>query len=184
MRRVTAVLAAALATMAFAAADPPAAEKAPPITTLWAPFGPAPTAPYRARQAFTDLRSRAQAGDAEAAAELGQMYARGGSVGMDIDEAFRWLTKGMDGGSNAARREFGLLLLRLPGPRRDPARAVPLLTQAAEAGDAEAQTALGMLYAWGDGIGRDGAQALAWTRPWIAPVRLNRNPAATLVPAA
>ena len=124
---------------------------------------------YPPRRAYTQsdyrtLYTKAMDGDAASAAELGQLFARGGTFAPNSDEAFRWLTKAMDLGSDPARREFGLLLLRLPGAQRDPARAVPLLRKAAEAGDAEAQSALGMLYAWGEGVERDPAQALVWTR--------------------
>ena len=160
--RTAVLIVAALALMALA----------PDSTSVPMPEAPAvgaiptiyPPRPTYSHADLTELRGKADNGDAAAATELGEFYARRGATPPNLDEAFRWLTHAIDLGSTPARREFGLLLLRLPGDRRDPARAASMLRQAAEAGDTQAQAQLGMLYAWGDGVERDPDQALAWTR--------------------
>ena len=158
-----ALIVASLALMALAPAEVPIAADSGILALPRPGEQPEHQRPTFTGEDFLSLRTRATEGDAEAAAELGQMYARGWPVRRDIDEAFRWLGKAVEGGSTLGRREFGLLLLRLPEPHRDPARAIPMLRAAAEAGDAEAQATLGMLHTWGDGVAFDAAAAMEWT---------------------
>ena len=79
-------------------------------------------------------------------------------------EAMRWLTRGADLGSDEARRELGLILLRGEGVEKDPDHAATLFRKAADAGDAQAEAALGVMYAYGDGVPQDWALAVAWSR--------------------
>ena len=60
-----------------------------------------PTVPrqYLTQSDFSSLRDRALNGQAEAAAEIGRMYARGEPAMGNVDETFRWLTRAIDLGS-------------------------------------------------------------------------------------
>ena len=103
-------------------------------------------APAR-RQAATDgqsLRGRALAGDADAATELGRMFARGEGLAYDAREAMRWLSRGADGGSVAAKRELGLLLLRGRDIPKEAERAAGYLREAAEADDPSSHASAGL----------------------------------------
>jgi TPR repeat protein len=123
-----------------------------------------PRSPVRAvvQQQWSDLRLKALAGDAQAAAKLGESYETGPS--RDVAEAMRWLRKASGLGSPDGQRELGLLLLRGDAVSPDPGQAAPLLRQAAESGDVTAEATLGVMYAYGDGVAQDWPLALEWTR--------------------
>ena len=55
---------------------------------------------------FSHLKAQAEKGDAEAQAQVGLMYARGGSVPQDFSEALRWL--GMAAEQGNAEAQFNL----------------------------------------------------------------------------
>src|SRR4051812_48081737 len=61
---------------------------------------------------WDELVLKALAGDAVSATKVGRAYARGSDAERDVPEAMRWLSRGVELGSNEARRELGLLLLR------------------------------------------------------------------------
>jgi len=113
---------------------------------------------------WDELVLKALAGDAVSATKVGRAYARGSDAERDVPEAMRWLSRGVELGSNEARRELGLLLLRGNGTPKDPEHAALLLRQAADAGDGEAQAALGVMYAYGDGLPQDWPLAIEWSR--------------------
>src|SRR3954452_3864734 len=128
-----------------------------------------PMLPVMPRSAIVDnqwdeLVLKALAGDATSATAIGRAYARGSDAGRDIPEAMRWFSRGVELGSNEARRELGLLLLKGNGTPKDPEHAALLLRQAVDAGDAEAQAALGIMYAYGDGLPQDWSLAIEWSR--------------------
>ncbi|MEA2745303.1 MAG: uncharacterized protein QOG25_3674, partial [Acetobacteraceae bacterium] len=119
---------------------------------------------YVAYEQWNELLHKALDGDAAAATEIGKMYTSRSEAPHDVPEAMRWLSRGVDLGSNEARRELGLLLLRGEGAQRDPENAATLLKQAANAGDAEAEAALGVMYASGEGVAQDWVLAVDWSQ--------------------
>ena len=81
------------------------------------------------------LRRAALGGDAEAAALLGDIYARGGALPPNYAEAARWFRTAAERGQKAAARALGMLYLTGAGVARDPDEAATWFKRAAEAGD-------------------------------------------------
>lgn len=76
-----------------------------------------PTLPLSAKTSvvykqWNELVRQALDGDAVSATEIGRMYSHGTDAPHDVPEAMRWLSRAVDLGSNEARRELGLLLLK------------------------------------------------------------------------
>lgn len=93
------------------------------------------------------LRRAALEGDAEAAALLGDIYARGGSTALppNYAEAAMWFRRAAEAGHRTAARALGMLYLTGAGTSRDPDEAARWFTKAAEAGDTVAQADLASL---------------------------------------
>ena len=93
----------------------------------------------------TWLRRAALGGDCEAAALLGDIYARDGVLPPNYAEAARWFRIAAERGHKAAARALAMLYLNGTGIGRDPDAAAVSLKDAAEAGDLRAQANLAAL---------------------------------------
>jgi TPR repeat protein len=89
--------------------------------------------------AETWLRRAGLAGDAQAAAVVGYLYARDGDLPPNYAEAAMWLRRAAEAGHAAAARTLGRLLLIGQGLPKDIAEAVHWLRKAAEGGDEAAR---------------------------------------------
>jgi hypothetical protein len=87
------------------------------------PLLPVTPRPIVADNRWAALVLKALAGDATAATIVGRAYARGSDADRDVPEAMRWFSRAVELGSNEARRELGLLLLRGDGTPKDPEHA-------------------------------------------------------------
>lgn len=98
----------------------------------------------------SDVRRRAQLGDAEAFYFLGVMHYYGNAAGVDqnTDEAIRYFKLAADKDHLAAQVNLGMLLLLIEpsNSNRNAAQAVTYFTRAAEGGDSDAQWCLGRVY--------------------------------------
>jgi cell division septation protein DedD len=103
-------------------------------------------------------RPLAQAGDADAAFNLGQAYRLGKGVVIDLAQAQNWLEKAARKGHVDAQTTLGLLLFQ-NGNR---VSAMRWLTQAAEAGEPRALLMVGTALYNGDGIAEDHVKAYAY----------------------
>lgn len=108
------------------------------------------------------LRRAGLAGDADAAAAVGDLYARPGGLPPNFYEAALWFQRAADAGHVGAARALGQLYLRGGGFGTDPPSAVRWLRVAADAGDLAAAYDLGLCLAQGIGAPRDDAAALRW----------------------
>lgn len=110
------------------------------------------------------LRTRAEGGDVNAQAELGEKYFEGNGVEKNGVEAEKWFRMAAEQGS--ARAQFNLASMYDDGHgvQTDKAEALKWYRKAAEQGNAKAQNNLGFNYTRGDGVERDYAQALNWYR--------------------
>jgi len=106
----------------------------------------------------------AQAGDAEAACELGLAYLNGVGVARDVDAARKWIAQAAERGVTLAQYTFGVMLSGAIGGERDQESAVRWWRKAADAGFAQAQYNLGEAYSRGAGIARDAQMAAEWMR--------------------
>lgn len=105
---------------------------------------------------------RAVAGDAEAQAGLGSMYALGRGVTQDYKEAFAWYTKAAEQKYSLAQYSLGLMYYNGNGVPQDYKEALKWYTKAAEQGFAEAQYNLGLMYYDGKGVTKDYKEAFKW----------------------
>ena len=106
----------------------------------------------------------ANAGVAEAAAQLGTQYREGrGGVARDPVEAARWFTVAAENGVPQAQYNLGLMYYRGEGVPRQLYEALKWMRQAAAGGHLPAQRAVGQLYLTGlDTMGQDLQEARTW----------------------
>lgn len=90
-------------------------------------------------------RKAALAGDSDAAALVGDLYAKGGLLPPNYAEAAIWFRRAADGGHQGAARALGLLYLTGAGVGRDPVEAARWLRIPADGGDARARVDLANL---------------------------------------
>ena len=109
-----------------------------------------------ARKYLTDA---ANAGDATAMANLGNMYANGFGVETNNATAFEWFEKSAKQGNAMGRYGLGYMILAGQGVPRNEQLAVKYLNQAAEQGLADARFFLGVLYLRGVGVKQDYTKA-------------------------
>ncbi len=141
---------------------------------------------------ISDLKARAEAGDAAAQYELGEVYRRGKEVTQDFSEAMKWYRQAAEQGYARAAIKLGGMYLRGDGVPKDRAEAEKWFKRSsvkkdtgtqqigasagaeskdfsdlkaqAENGDTEAQYNLGLMYAKGQGVAQDYAEALKWKK--------------------
>jgi len=110
------------------------------------------------------LRTRADAGDLDAQAELGEKYVQGNGVEKNPGHAEKWFRKAAEQGFAKAQFNLAVMYDGGKGIKTDKVEALRWYRKAADQGFAEAQYDLGYNYAHGDGVERDYAQAVGWYR--------------------
>jgi uncharacterized protein len=123
------------------------------------PFGPA-----RARQWAEALQPRAENGDADSAALLGQYYESTLPGPPDYVAAVRWYRKAAELKHPLATNNLGALHYEGRGVPRDPVEALRLYRIAAETGYAIAQYNLGLMLGQGRGVEADVPQMIDWIK--------------------
>ncbi|WP_315985027.1 tetratricopeptide repeat protein [Pseudomonas arsenicoxydans] len=117
-----------------------------------------------ASQDMTEVRNRAEQGDAGAQYLLGNCYEEGVGVTQDYPQAVAWYRKAAEQGNAKAQSNLGASYEHGYGVTQDYQQAVAWYRKAAEQGEAAAQSNLGLSYASGHGVAQDYPQALAWYR--------------------
>ncbi len=112
----------------------------------------------------TWLRRAGLAGDVQAAALVGDLYAHPSDLAPNFCEAALWFERAAQAGHPGAARALGQLCLRGGGFGTDPVAAVRWLRVAAEAGDAVAAHDLAICLVHGIGTPCDDAEAVHWFR--------------------
>ena len=99
---------------------------------------------------LSDLRRRAEEGDAKAQYDLGKIYTVGLGVSQDYQQAIKWYERAADQGFAAAQFMMGFLYEQGKGVRRDYSRALEYYRAAAGQGHTTAANNLATLYlhAW------------------------------------
>lgn len=110
------------------------------------------------------LLAKANAGDAAAEVQVGELYAAGKGVAMDPVQAAAWYRKAADQNNVSGELHLAALYRDGAGKKflRDVEQAATWYRKAAEAGDAGAQGTLGVLYAYGQGVARNDVEAYFW----------------------
>ncbi|KAK9842449.1 hypothetical protein WJX81_000710 [Elliptochloris bilobata] len=111
-------------------------------------------------QALHYFRQAAEAGDADAMAHLGHMFANGAGVAPSNVSALEWFTAAAEHAHPSAQYGLGYLHLAGYGVEKDARKAFEFFTKAAEQGHVEAWFHLGVLHLRGWGTPASAAQAL------------------------
>jgi tetratricopeptide (TPR) repeat protein len=104
----------------------------------------------------------AQAGDAQAAFDLGLLYDLGEGVTPSAETAFRWYRRAAAAGLATAAFNVAVMYDSGRGAPSDRAQAAVWYARAAAMGEARAAYNLGLLYEAGEGVPRNSAAAIAW----------------------
>ena len=116
------------------------------------------------RKLLSDVRTKAEKGDARSQYELGRAFARGSlGVAKDDVEAMKWYRKAAEQNYAQAQYDLGLMYAFGQGVTQDHAEAVNLYRMAAKGGFADAQYELARCYALGIGVKEDKEEAFRWT---------------------
>lgn len=111
------------------------------------------------KEAFDLWNAEAQAGDSEAQAWLGALYANGEGVAVDDVRALAWYLKAAELGNHMAQANVGAFYFMGRGAPRDVEAAVRWLSAAADSGDLNGLFNLAVILAKGDGIPADHVKA-------------------------
>jgi len=111
---------------------------------------------------ISDLRRKAEYGDATAQLKLGLLYYHGQGVPVDDAMARQWFEKAATQGDAIAQDRLGSMYYCGEGVPQDYIKAREWYERAAAQGDANAQFHLGWLYAMGYGVPQDYAMARQW----------------------
>ena len=112
---------------------------------------------------IADLKAGAEAGDADAQAELGARYGQGDRVTQDLKEALKWTSRAAEQGNGRGLTNLGNAYRLGLGVDKDMTTALKLLTEAADKGVPRAEGILSLMYLDGD-VPQDDVQALKWAR--------------------
>ncbi len=128
-----------------------------------------PAQPAKAdRDAFDQIKAKADKGDPEAQLELGALYASGVGVAKDPAKAAKWHRKAAEQGVARAQYQLAWYYSNGEGVKLDKAEAAQWYRKAAVQGMAEAQLALGLAFLNGDGVRASGVEAVRWFRLALA----------------
>ncbi|MCX6900407.1 MAG: tetratricopeptide repeat-containing serine protease family protein [Verrucomicrobia bacterium] len=117
------------------------------------------------RKLLTELRTKAENGDAKSQFELGRAFSSG-DLGLAKDEAegVKWYGKAVEQNYADAQYFLGLSYLCGLGVAKDEVKAAACLRKAAEQNHTAAQYYIGLCYANGYGVAKDQVQAAKWYR--------------------
>ncbi len=112
--------------------------------------------------ALAEWKPLADAGDARAQLNLGQMYEAGMGVPLDLAEAVRLYKASADKGYGPGMLAYGMALQTGQGTARNKPEAFRWLVKAAEQHVPEATYQVGYAYHEGEGVEPDMVEAMKW----------------------
>jgi len=110
----------------------------------------------------SDLKRKAEQGDAHSQVDLGLLYENGKGVPQDYKEAAKWYLKAAEQGNASGQNNLGLMYWNGKGVPQDYNEAAKWYRKAADQGNAYGQTNLGDAYRDGKGVLRDYNEAVKW----------------------
>ncbi len=117
------------------------------------------------RKLLSEMRAKAERGDARSQLELGAAFARGDlGVARNAVEAVNWFRKAAEQNLAEAQYILGVFYANGEGVRKDALEAVNWFRKAAEQNLAAAQYTLGVAYANGEGVPKDAVEVVKWYR--------------------
>lgn len=114
------------------------------------------------QERLSELREKADAGDASAQVNLGKAYHEGNGVPHDAALALKWFRKAADQGDATAENELGVMYRMGDGVEADKVEAVRWYHKAAKQGNANAMFNLGASYYNGDGVDVSDFTSYVW----------------------
>lgn len=114
------------------------------------------------KNAFQYFLSAAQAGNANAQNDVGNMYKNGEGVAQSYTNAFQWYLKAANQGNHYAQANLGGLYLDGHGVQKSYLKAYEWYLKAAEKEDKKAYNQLGYLFDEGLGVKQDYVKAFQW----------------------
>ncbi len=136
----------------------------PAVSAIVVPSQEEPERPPEAQVAADRvawLHRQAEAGDAQAMAELGCIYGKGKEVERDRKQAFSWYGKAAEAGNLDGMFNLALLYVDADA-EKDEQKAVFWYRKAAEAGHRFGMYKLAYMYELGKGVERDYKEAVKW----------------------
>ncbi len=121
-----------------------------------------PSLPAADEREIADIRSRANAGQADAQNELGLRYNEGRGLPQNFALAKDWFQKAADQGHAGAQVNLGTLYFLGQGAPESDQMALSWFRRAAEQRNALAFAKLGLMYAQGRGVSQDFIEAHMW----------------------
>jgi uncharacterized protein len=115
-------------------------------------------------QDISDLRQRAEKGDAEAQAHLGRMYYLGKGVPTDDNEAAKWFGLAAEQGNTGGQWGLGVCYLLGRGKPKDYSEALKWFHKGAEKHNAMCQFYIGMIHFDGMGVPQNREEGVKWFR--------------------
>ena len=113
-------------------------------------------------EAYQEFKPLAEAGDPNAAVNLGNLYLRGLGVVENPKEAFRWFKQAADQGHPKGQGKLGMMYYYGLGTPEDREEAIRWFKKAAEQGDPESASILGSIHSIGEGSKKDPVEAYLW----------------------
>ena len=120
------------------------------------------TVPAQSEPLLTELRARAEEGDADAQYQLALQFKVGVALPRDDTEAAAWLLRAAEQGHLDAQFMLGTMYHEGRGVPKDDFEAAAWVRMAAEAGHPDAPFLLGSMYQEGRGVFKDRVLACMW----------------------
>ncbi|MBL0517693.1 DUF2971 domain-containing protein [Aeromonas caviae] len=111
---------------------------------------------------ITELKEKAEAGDAAAQVELGNKYYQGIDVEQNNNLAVEWCRKAAEQGHPRGQNAMGIMYQNGFGVEQSFSEALAWYNKAAEQGYAAAQNHIGAMYRNGHGVEQSDSEAIAW----------------------
>lgn len=124
--------------------------------------GPQSAHPNLSASEVSELRDKAEKGDAAAQFSLGRAYEVGNGVFKNDESAVRGYRKAADQGNSDAEARLGVIYRLGLGVNPDKEEAVRWYRKAAKGGSSQAMFNLGIPYYNGDGVPSEPTMAYAW----------------------
>lgn len=110
---------------------------------------------------FSEVKAKAEAGDADAQNKLGLAYLRGQGVATNAVQAVAWFRKAAEQGYGESQYHLGRRYVKGEGVPEDYAESVKWFRKAAEQNLSRATLSLGVAYMTGRGVQKDYQQGVA-----------------------
>jgi len=133
-----------------------------PTNDIAALFLPIPKLTEADCKNFKEIKAKAEAGDAQAEADLGRCYINGLGTVINESEALKWYRKSAEQGNAAGENGLGWCYIHGSGATKDSVEALKWLHKSDDQGYAKASFNIGKCYENGEGVPQDLVEAVKW----------------------